>query len=445
MASHKYISAIEVLSESAKAIDIQSGGLFVQKDIHLNGALSAPLYSDLAPGHYSLIHFSEHFTCVAMATAKSGASSAVYISVTYSGDKEPPNVTYHTVGEFTPLDELCIFDGTLYGRVTETSSLRLYIFGSDTVTDVHPVKETDFVNVSNSQHVLRIASPLMEIQKSRHKAIQVDDLTVDQLTFSTMNLGSPQQGMLGTRQLLYPTSGKNSLHYAIGVEPDNMWFSVENATSGFKWYCGTGLNTDVIEPMRLTGTGALSIRKSVHIGSGFDEAVNTGGLHIAGVSRSLDGPHLSLSTSAPRLHCLAWDEDDICIGFDAFYNGREWKPTSKHSSFFIHKRQTELVVMSLDGSDQRDRRDVFSIHCSGQVKCSGPVVAKSVQAESVLADQFLIPITPVEPSEKDESKLAFNRYRVIKIKSGYTIHDTQGFDGKVDLVEVLCLLLKNAT
>lgn len=101
-------------------------------------------------------------------------------------------------------------------------------------------------------------------------------------TQTNSGLGSPSVSTRsnGTKIILRPELGENTIDYAIGVETDNLWFSSNN---GIKWYKGTDVSMNLTSngSLQITGTtnatglgtggsltlgGGCSIEKDVYIG-----------------------------------------------------------------------------------------------------------------------------------------------------------------------------------
>ncbi len=63
----------------------------------------------------------------------------------------------------------------------------------------------------------------------------------------------------GERLRLYDFDTVGHTNYAIGVEPNNIWFGVDDSanTVGFKWYGNTS------QAMRLSGNGVLQVANSI--------------------------------------------------------------------------------------------------------------------------------------------------------------------------------------
>ena len=95
----------------------------------------------------------------------------------------------------------------------------------------------------------------------------------NKIFFSQTGLGAPSSGSrsIGTKIVLRPEIGINTVDYAIGVETNNLWMS---SNSGFKWYTLTN-NT-----LNLNSSGCLNINCTTNasgIGTGGSLNVEGGG------------------------------------------------------------------------------------------------------------------------------------------------------------------------
>ncbi|TWF44324.1 hypothetical protein FHW36_101244 [Chitinophaga polysaccharea] len=72
--------------------------------------------------------------------------------------------------------------------------------------------------------------------------LRLNNATSNNITFDPVGLGAPTftTRSVGTRVTLHPALGSASGDYAIGIEPQHMWFSVnvKNVANGFKFYAG---------------------------------------------------------------------------------------------------------------------------------------------------------------------------------------------------------------
>jgi hypothetical protein len=89
-------------------------------------------------------------------------------------------------------------------------------------------------------------------------------------TQTNSGLGAPNVASRsnGTKIVLRPEIGSNTVDYAIGVETNNLWFS---SNSGIKWYKGTNVSMD------LTSNGSLNITTTTNA-----TGLGTGGSLILG-------------------------------------------------------------------------------------------------------------------------------------------------------------------
>lgn len=108
-----------------------------------------------------------------------------------------------------------------------------------------------------------------------------DSATFDQvntplLNFGTYTLGTPGVGGIYDKIRLYNFSNPSLSNYAIGVEPNHMWFGVDVATAqtGFKFY---GSNTEVLS---ITGDGKIHLVSGGDIVDSNDQSVLTGNAKI---------------------------------------------------------------------------------------------------------------------------------------------------------------------
>jgi len=84
---------------------------------------------------------------------------------------------------------------------------------------------------------------------------------------------------LGTKVVLSPTLGAGSADFALGIEGNALWQSVNLPTSSFKWYGGTS------NIMALDGTGHLGIGIAPDVAYSINAlgAINASSLYVAGV------------------------------------------------------------------------------------------------------------------------------------------------------------------
>ncbi|NLU94423.1 hypothetical protein [Chitinophaga sp. Ak27] len=73
--------------------------------------------------------------------------------------------------------------------------------------------------------------------------LRLNNATSNNISFDPVGLGGPTftTRSVGTRITLHPALGSASGDYAIGIEPQHMWFgiNVRNVANGFKFYAGT--------------------------------------------------------------------------------------------------------------------------------------------------------------------------------------------------------------
>ena len=66
----------------------------------------------------------------------------------------------------------------------------------------------------------------------------------------------------GNKLVLYPSLSASLLDYAIGIEEADMFFSTENSSAGYKFYCGPTCRTTISGMGNITTTGAISSASS---------------------------------------------------------------------------------------------------------------------------------------------------------------------------------------
>ena len=80
----------------------------------------------------------------------------------------------------------------------------------------------------------------------------------NRIDFANVGMAAPTTGTrsAGTKICLRSNVDASNVDYAIGIESDNMWFSVPNSSStgGFNWYAGT------TRIARLNGSGAFNAK-----------------------------------------------------------------------------------------------------------------------------------------------------------------------------------------
>ena len=73
----------------------------------------------------------------------------------------------------------------------------------------------------------------------------------------------------GTKLVLYDSLSASTLDYSIGVEPYNIFFTVPDATSGFKFYGGTGCICTIYGNGNLTTSGNVNCSGTLTVGGFF--------------------------------------------------------------------------------------------------------------------------------------------------------------------------------
>ena len=78
----------------------------------------------------------------------------------------------------------------------------------------------------------------------------------NRIDFANNGMAAPASGTrsAGTKICLRSNVDASNVDYAIGIETDNMWFSVPASAQGFNWYAGT------TRIARLNGSGAFNAK-----------------------------------------------------------------------------------------------------------------------------------------------------------------------------------------
>lgn len=84
----------------------------------------------------------------------------------------------------------------------------------------------------------------------------------NQILWNSAGVGAPTSSTTsnGTKLVLSPKVGTNSVDYAFGIETNALWASVPDSTTQFKWYAGTS------GVMALSGDGQLSVVGRIGVG-----------------------------------------------------------------------------------------------------------------------------------------------------------------------------------
>jgi len=92
--------------------------------------------------------------------------------------------------------------------------------------------------------------------------IYLNGATGNRIDFNQNGVAGPSftTRSVGTKINLWPNVGASTVDFAIGIEASNMWFSVDGASSGYKWYAGQTLISS------LSGAGALTANSFVKSG-----------------------------------------------------------------------------------------------------------------------------------------------------------------------------------
>jgi hypothetical protein len=90
------------------------------------------------------------------------------------------------------------------------------------------------------------------------KDIFLNGSTSNSISYSSSGVGAPtfSTTSVGTKIILYPALGASTTDYAIGMESNTIWNSVNDTTGQFKWYGGT------TQAALLSGTGNLTLGAS---------------------------------------------------------------------------------------------------------------------------------------------------------------------------------------
>ncbi len=124
----------------------------------------------------------------------------------------------------------------------------------------------------------------------------------------------------GTKLVLYPSLGANSVDYALGIEANVLWYSVSDSTCSHKWYAGA--TNSVATLMTLSGTGNLSVSGTGTIASN----LTVGGYAMVGTPGGA-------SSTVPNM-----------IGFSGTFNESS-TPASMHTAL------VERIYSGAEGSE----------------------------------------------------------------------------------------------
>ncbi len=144
----------------------------------------------------------------------------------------------------------------------------------------------------------------------------------------------------GTKLVLYPSLGANSVDYALGIEANVLWYSVPDSTCSHKWYAGA------TTLMTLSGTGNLSVSGTGTIASN----LTVGGYAMVGTTGGA-------SSTVPNM-----------IGFSGTF-GESSTPASMHTAL------VERIYSGAEGSE------LLIFKGNDVTGASGPDVVRIAAAE----------------------------------------------------------------
>lgn len=93
----------------------------------------------------------------------------------------------------------------------------------------------------------------------------------------------------GTKFVLSPTLSGAAVDYAIGIEPNSVWYSIPTTSQSYKWYAGTTVIASLSGAGIFTATGGIIVGGSItsnNATSGIGYAVGAGGTVVQVTSKA---------------------------------------------------------------------------------------------------------------------------------------------------------------
>jgi hypothetical protein len=154
--------------------------------------------------------------------------------------------------------------------------------------------------------------------------LALTNATSNVIRFNTNGVGAPTftTRSSGTKLVLYPSVSVSAVDYALGIEGNHMWYSVDQATSakGHIFYAGNS------ELMRLRGDGRLGIgtnapaeRLSINGNISFSVGSNRT-IRVEDQTTNIPGNSLTIKAGDAGGSSLAWAGGDVTISGGNAYN-----------------------------------------------------------------------------------------------------------------------------
>lgn len=254
----------------------------------------------------------------------------------------------------------------------------------------------------------------------------------------------------GSKIILLPLIGKESTDYAIGIEQNYMWNSVERYSNdvGFKWYGG-------MKPVYLIdGKGNTFCCGNMTIGAheSFKEN-NESRLNITGLKSSKLGPNILCNFLTEKeksvFSIINYDHDDITLAFDTYFDFKtETWNSSSSSSYAIKKRQNKLSFCNFTNEKWNE---CMYISDTGTVNIATKLNVSEINCE----DDFSIKIPKnrnIKFISEDNNYVIFNNEKGLicnKINIGnekgmWSIKNNENLEILNEL-QIGCFLSKNGT
>jgi hypothetical protein len=118
--------------------------------------------------------------------------------------------------------------------------------------------------------------------------IYLNGATGNRIDFNTNGVAAPTftTRNVGTKLVLYPAVSASQVDYALGIDNNTLWYSVDTSASSHKWYAGT---TNIAT---LFGTGELVLGTTTKTGTASQPLQVTGGAYVSG--------NLGIKSTTPR-------------------------------------------------------------------------------------------------------------------------------------------------
>jgi hypothetical protein len=151
-------------------------------------------------------------------------------------------------------------DSTLF-LFAGASKLTLSSIGNVGISTTTPMYNLDVLGGIRGQSLVSVSDTDNNISSTTgsfnfSSDIVLSNSTRNSIVFGSSGVSPPSLATRspGTKLLLYPQIGSSSSDYAVGIEFNNLWYSVPTTTQGFKWYQGATNVMSISNHLRLYTT-----------------------------------------------------------------------------------------------------------------------------------------------------------------------------------------------